>query len=35
MSDKRKYEKDLFTEKKWKAWNRGIQTQMLVTVTKA
>ena len=33
MSDKWKYKKDSFTEKKRKAWNRGKRTQMLVTVT--
>ena len=33
MSDKRKYKKDSFTEKKRKAWNRGKRTQMPVTVT--
>ena len=31
MSDKRKYKKDSYTEKKSKAWNRG--TQMPVTLT--
>ena len=31
MSDKRKYEKDSYTEKK--AWNRGKRTQMPVTLT--
>ena len=33
MSDKRKYKKDSFTDKKRKAWNRGKRTQMPVTVT--
>ena len=33
MSEKRKYKKDSFTEKKRKAWNSGKQTQMPVTVT--
>ena len=33
MSDKWKYKKDSFTEKKRKAWNRGKRTQMPVTVT--
>ena len=32
MPDKRKYEKDSFTEKKSKAWNRGKRTQMPVTL---
>ena len=32
MSDKRKYKKESFTEKKRKAWNRGKQTQMPVYV---
>ena len=31
MSDKRKYKKDSYTEKKSKAWNRGKRTQMPVT----
>ena len=33
MSDKRKYKKDSFTEKKRKAWNRVKRSQMPVTVT--
>ena len=33
MSVKRKYRKDSHREKKSKAWNRGKQTQMLVTLT--
>ena len=33
MSDKRKFKKDSFTEKKRKAWNIGKQTQMPVTIT--
>ena len=33
MSDKRKYKKESFTVTKRKAWNRGKQTQMPVTVT--
>ena len=33
MSDKRKYKKDSYTEKKSKSWNRGKQTQMPVTLT--
>ena len=33
MSDKRKCEKDSFTGKKRKAWNRGKRTEMPVTVT--
>ena len=33
MSDKRKYKKDSYTEKKSKAWNRGKRAQMLVTLT--
>ena len=33
MSDKRKYKKDSFTEKKRKAWNTGKRTQMPVTRT--
>ena len=32
MSDKRKYKKDSYTEKKSKAWNRGKRTQMPVNV---
>ena len=31
MSDKQKYKKDSYTEKKSKAWNRGKRTQMPVT----
>ena len=31
MSDKRKYKKDSYTEKKSKAWNKGKRTQMSVT----
>ena len=31
MSDKRKYKKDSYTEKKSKAWNREKRTQMPVT----
>ena len=31
MADKRKHEKDSYTEKKSKAWNRGKRTQMPVT----
>ena len=31
MSDKRKYKKDSYTEKKSKAWNKGKRTQMPVT----
>ena len=33
MSDKRKYKKVLYTEKKSKAWNRRKRTQMPVTLT--
>ena len=33
MSDKRKYKKDSYTEKKSKAWNKGKQTQVPVTLT--
>ena len=33
MPGKRKYKKDSYTEKKSKAWNRGKQAQMLVTLT--
>ena len=33
MSNKQKYKKDSYTEKKSKAWNRGKRTQMQVTVT--
>ena len=33
MSDKGKYKKDSFMEKKSKAWNRRKQTQILVTLT--
>ena len=33
MSDKRKYKKDPYTEKKSKTWNSGKQTQMPVTLT--
>ena len=32
MSDKWKYKKDSFMEKKSKAWNRGKGTQMPVTL---
>ena len=31
MSDKQKYKKDSYPEKKSKAWNRRKQTQMPVT----
>ena len=31
MSDKRKYKKDSYTEKKSKAWNKGKRTQMSFT----
>ena len=31
MSDKQKYKKDSYTEKKSIAWNRGKRTQMPVT----
>ena len=31
MSNKQKYKKDSYTEKKSKAWNRGKRTQMPVT----
>ena len=34
MSDKLKYKKGSFTEKKGKTWNSGERTQMPVTVTK-
>ena len=33
MSDKGKCKKDSFMQKKSKAWNRGKQTQILVTLT--
>ena len=33
LSDKGKYKKDSFTEKKRKVWNRGTLTQMRVTIT--
>ena len=33
MSDKGKYKKDSIPEKKRKAWDRGKQTQMQVTLT--
>ena len=33
MSDKGKYKKDSVPEKKRKAWGRGKQTQMPVTLT--
>ena len=35
MSHKQKYKRDSFTRKKRKAWNRGKQTKMPVTVTEA
>ena len=33
MSNKQKYKKDSITKQKRKAWNRGKQTQVPVTVT--
>ena len=33
MPDKRNYQKDSYTEKKRKAWNRGKRTHISVTQT--